>query len=85
MNCQVIFRERRGLVAPYRCGGPTVGEFTIACVHEHITKGWMCQRCVDSPPGCHLCRDGSDPHRCVMAVHDLPGSVTDLTKDDTHG
>lgn len=53
------------------CGIPAIGQFTRACVHEHVRTGWLCQRHVDDAASCH-CRQcfqlPADSHWCPVVI-----------------
>ena len=73
-KCQVKFEEANGRVAPFSCPNDAAGPFILACVHEHITKGWMCEECAKCGTKCHRCDRGKQPHRCWMNAADLPST-----------
>jgi len=52
------------------CGAEAVGEFTVACVHEHVKTRWLCDFHAEIPEGsiCGDCWDGPQRHECPIAL-----------------
>lgn len=62
------------------CGAPAVFRVRAMCVHEHQLGGPCCETCVhharrlflDGTQGCIPCRDGEDPHTCLVVAEIVP-------------
>lgn len=62
-----IFNRQVGETVRY-CGLPAVDVVTVACVHEHIERTWLCPLCLEKlrrrELSCTFCWHAKEPHSC---------------------